>query len=91
MSILEILLLSFFIVFAITACLVKNLTVAVIILITYSVLMAILLIILQSPDAAIMEVIFGAGITGLLFFLALRKIHRLGDVEQMEEDEKEHA
>lgn len=91
MSILEILLLSFLIVFAITACLVKNLTVAVIILITYSVLMAILLIILQSPDAAIMEVIFGAGITGLLFFLALRKIHRLGDVEQMEEDEKEDA
>ncbi len=77
MSLLEGILLSFLIVCAISVCLAKNLLVAVIIQMAYSMVMSILWIILQSPDLAITEAAVGAGITSLLFLMTLRKIHAM--------------
>ena len=85
MSLVEFILLSFLIICAVSVCLSKNLLVAVIIQMAYSLVMTILWIILQSPDLAITEAAVGAGITGLLFLTTLKKIHRIGERE--EEDE----
>ncbi len=48
----------------------------------YSLLMSILWILLQSPDLAITEAAGGAGVTSVLFFITLKKIHAIrGDEE----------
>ena len=43
----------------------------------FSLLMAVLWALLQSPDLAITEAAVGAGVTTILFFLTLKKIHGL--------------
>ena len=50
---------------------------AVIIYMAYSVIMSVIWIMLESPDLAITEAAVGAGITSLLFFLTLKKIHAI--------------
>ena len=58
---------------------------AVIIFTAYSVIMSILWLLLESPDLAITEAAVGAGITGILFYLTLHRLHRLQrDHEQIE-------
>ena len=42
-----------------------------------SLMMAVLWSLLQSPDLAITEAAVGAGVTSILFFLTLKKIHAL--------------
>jgi uncharacterized MnhB-related membrane protein len=54
--------------------LVKNLLSAVIVFMVYSLLMAILWEQLNAPDLAITEAALGAGITTVLFVLAIRKV-----------------
>ncbi len=54
-----------------------NLLVSVIIYMSFSLLMSIVWIIMESPDLAITEAAVGAGITGLLMILALKKIHAI--------------
>ncbi len=61
-------------VFALTA---KRLLVAVVIYMAYSLIMTIIWALLQSPDLAITEAAVGAGVTGILFALTLKKIHAL--------------
>ena len=51
-----------------------TLLVMVIVYMSFSLLMAILWSLLQSPDLAITEAAVGAGITSILFFLTLRRI-----------------
>ena len=51
---------------------------------SYSSIMAILWMLLESPDLAVTEAAVGAGITSLLFFLALRKINGLKGVDRDE-------
>lgn len=53
----------------------KNLLNSVIIFMSYSTVMAILWILLESPDLAITEAAVGAGITSVLFFVTLKKIN----------------
>ena len=86
MTVLEAMLCGFLIICAISVCLAKNLLVAVIIQMAYSMVMSIIWIILQSPDLAITEAAVGAGITGLLFLITLRKIGIMGK-EDHEKDE----
>ena len=83
MEIIEWLLLGFLIVCAIAASMTKNLLNSVIIFMSYSLVMAVIWVLLRSPDLAITEAAVGAGVTSVLFFLALRK------VGQMEHDNKE--
>lgn len=77
MTILEYLLLAGVLVCAIAAPLCRRLLTMVIVYMGFSVLMAILWSLLQSPDLAITEAAVGAGVTSILFFLTLKKIHAL--------------
>ena len=51
---------------------------------SYSLIMSIIWILLESPDLAITEAAVGAGVTSLLFFMTLKKIHG------MKEEDKEN-
>lgn len=64
---------------AIAASLAKNLLNTVLIFMSYSSIMAIVWVILESPDLAITEAAVGAGITTVLFVLTLKKIHAIMD------------
>ena len=44
--------------------------------------MSIIWILLESPDLAITEAAVGAGITSILFFVTLKKIHAMVDMEE---------
>ena len=55
----------------------KNLLVSVLIFMSYSLVMSIIWVLLESPDLAITEAAVGAGVTSLLFFVTLKKIHAM--------------
>ena len=80
----EILLLLFLAFCALASILTKHLVACVIIFMSYSSVMAILWLLLESPDLAITEAAVGAGVTSLLFFLALRKVDALKGVDEDE-------
>ena len=84
-NLFTVMVLGFLLVCAIATCLSKNLLVTVIIFMAYSLLMSIMWILLQSPDLAITEAAVGAGVTSLLFFVTLKKIHAMK--EEGEDDE----
>lgn len=88
MSFLNILLLVFIIVCAISVALSKNLLVAIVIFMSQSLAMSVIWIMLQSPDLAITEAAVGVGIDSLLYFVTLKKIHAI-DVEKEKEKEGE--
>ena len=69
---------------AIATCLTRKLLVSVVIYMAYSVLMSIMWMLLQSPDLAITEAAVGAGVTSILFFIVLKKIHA---IKPQKEDE----
>lgn len=77
MTIVTQMMLLFLIVCAIAVCLTRNLLTSVIIYMGYSMIMSIIWITLESPDLAITEAAVGAGVTSLLFFLTLKKIHAI--------------
>lgn len=67
----------------------KNLLTSIIIYMSYSLIMSIIWILLESPDLAITEASVGAGVTSVLFFVTLKKIHAVKgemDDEQAEEE-----
>ncbi|MBQ2705207.1 MAG: DUF4040 domain-containing protein [Agathobacter sp.] len=63
----------------------KKLLNSILIFMSYSLMMSIIWILLESPDLAITEAAVGAGITSLLFFVTLKKIHAME--EDIREDE----
>ncbi len=77
MKTFTIILLLFLILCAATVSLCKNVMTSVIIFMSYSLIMSLIWIVLESPDLAITEAAVGAGVTSLLFFVALKKIHAL--------------
>ena len=77
MELLGILLLIFIISCALAVSLTKNLLTALVIFMGQSVAMCIIWILLESPDLAITEASVGAGITSLLLFVTLKKIHAI--------------
>ena len=77
MTVVEGLLLVFLIVCAISVFFIKKLLNAVIVFMSYSAIMAVLWLSLESPDLAITEAAVGCGVTTLLFFLTLKKINAL--------------
>jgi len=86
MEIFEIILLCFLICCAIAVSFSKNLLNSILIFMSYSLVMAIIWILLESPDLAITEAAVGAGVTSLLFFVTLKKIHAMR--EEGKEDEQ---
>ena len=77
MSLIIQLMLLFLIVCAIAVSVTHDLLTSVIIYMAYSMIMSVIWITLESPDLAITEAAVGAGVTSLLFFPALKKIHAI--------------
>lgn len=74
MKIFSIIMLLFLVGCSIAVSITRNLLAAIIIFMSYSLVMAILWEILNAPDLAITEAAVGAGITTLLFVLTLKRI-----------------
>lgn len=88
MELLGIILLVFIITCAISVSLTKNLLTALVIFMGQSLAMCIIWVLLESPDLAITEASVGAGITSLLLFVTLKKIHAI-DVQKTDAAKKE--
>lgn len=89
--ILRIILLASLIVCAIATALSKRVMTAVIVFTSYSIVMAIVWLLLRSPDLAITEAAVGAGVNGVLFFLTLRKLHLIDKDFKQDETAKKNA
>ena len=85
MLIFEYILLVFLVVCAISVSFSRNLLNSILIFMSYGLVMSIIWILLESPDLAITEAAVGAGVTSLLFFVTLKKIHSMK--EEGEDDE----
>lgn len=89
MEVFELFLLGLLIICGICACLSKNLLVSLIIFMAYSVIMSIVWALLEAPDLAITEAAVGAGISGVLMFISLKKIRDIREKEEHEEIQSE--
>ncbi len=76
METFKIILLVILIACAISVSLTKRLLTAVIIFMTYSLIMAVVWILLESPDLGITEAAVGAGVSGILLLVTLKKINK---------------
>ncbi|MCD8347389.1 MAG: DUF4040 domain-containing protein [Lachnospiraceae bacterium] len=85
MQIFTCILLGFLLVCAISVSLSKNLLNSVLIYMSYSLVMSIIWIVLESPDLAITEATVGAGVTSILFFVTLKKIRAIMDEDKGED------
>ena len=84
-KIFETILLLGLVVCAIAVSFSKKLLNAILVFMSYSLMMSIIWILLESPDLAITEAAVGAGVTSILFFVTLKKIHAMK--EEGERDE----
>ncbi len=89
MNLIELALLGLLIICGIATCVSRNLMVSLIIFMAYSVVMSIVWALLEAPDLAVTEAAVGAGISGILLFITLKKIHDMKKEAGNEEDGKE--
>lgn len=87
MQVFTCILLGFLVVCAVSVSFSKNLLNSILIFMSYSLVMSVIWILLESPDLAITEAAVGAGITSVLFFITLKKIHAIIKTGEEEEDE----
>ena len=85
MNIFTYILLAFLVICAIAVSFSKKLLNSILIFMSYSLVMAIIWILLESPDLAITEAAVGAGITSILFFVTLKKIHAVDEEAEIDE------
>ena len=83
MTLFQLILLLFLVVCAVSVSFSRNLLHSVMINMTLSQILSIVWLCLESPDLAITEAAVGAGVTSILFFATLKKIHAI-------EIQKEH-
>ena len=86
MQLFTYILLGFLIVCAISVSFSRNLLNSILIFMSYSLVMSVIWILLESPDLAITEAAVGAGVTSILFFITLKKIHAIMETEEEEEE-----
>ncbi len=94
MDTLRIILLSFLIICAVAVSFSKRLLVSVAIYMAFSLVMAVIWLLLESPDLAITEAAVGAGVTSILLFVTLKKIRSIRTETrhgELEEPEKYHS
>lgn len=91
MQIFQCVLFVFLIICAVSVSFSKNLLNSIIIYMSYSLIMSIIWILLESPDLAITEAAVGAGITSVLFFVTLKKIHAMVDLNKENQENKEKS
>ena len=82
-------LLGFLLVCAISVSMSKKLLNSILIIMSYSLIMSIIWILLESPDLAITEAAVGAGVTSVLFFVTLKKIQAMIKSENEEGEDKD--
>ncbi|MDO4345468.1 MAG: DUF4040 domain-containing protein [Eubacteriales bacterium] len=85
MQIFQYILFGFLIVCAVSVSFSKSLLNSILIYMSYSLIMSIIWILLESPDLAITEAAVGAGVTSVLFFATLKKIHAMGEEDENDE------
>ena len=90
METFKVLLLIFLIACAISVSFSKNLLNSVLLFMAYSLVMSVFWLLLESPDLAITEAAVGAGITSVLFFVTLKKIHALSK-EQVRKNKNKNS
>ncbi len=82
-EILTIILLILLIICAVAVNIIPNLLQSVVIFMAYSSIMSVVWILMESPDLGITEAAVGAGVSGIMFLMTLKKVR--------EEDEKDPA
>lgn len=85
MTTMRIVLLLFLIICALAVSFSKKLIVSVSIYMAFSLIMSVIWLILRSPDLAITEAAVGAGVTGILFFIMLKKIRSIHTEDMSDE------
>lgn len=88
MTLFQCILMGFLIVCAIMVSFSRNLLNSVLIFMSYSLVMSVIWVCLQSPDLAITEAAVGAGVTSILFFSTLKKIHAINIEKDKKKEEK---
>ena len=78
MTVTVYLLLGFLVLCALAVACTKDVLAAVLIQLGFSTVMAVIWLILESPDLAVTEAAVGTGVTGVLFFSAFRRIGIIG-------------
>lgn len=91
MTVFQIILLAFLVICAIAVSFSRNLLNSILIFMSFSLIMSILWVCLESPDLGITEAAVGAGVTSILFFATLKKIHAIAAEKKREEAEDEQA
>lgn len=86
MTIFMCILLGFLVICAIAASLSKSLLNTILIFMSYSLVMSVIWILLESPDLAITEAAVGAGVTTVLFLVTLKKIHAILKKDDRQEE-----
>ena len=76
-NVLMIMLCLFLIICAVVVSFTKSTLSAIVIFSAYSLVMAIIWILMESPDLGITEAAVGAGVTGILFYATLKKINQI--------------
>ena len=89
MEALNIILLLFMIVCAVAVAATRNLLAAVITFMAQGLAMSVVWILLRAPDLAITEAAVGAGITTLLMFISLKKLHAVRVQGRKGEDDEQ--
>ena len=87
-EVFKIILLALLIVCAVSVCFSKYLLVSIVIFMSYSLIMSIIWMLLESPDLAITEAAVGAGVTSIIFFLTLKKIKKIDGGEHDEKSQE---
>ncbi|MCR5502141.1 MAG: DUF4040 domain-containing protein [Lachnospiraceae bacterium] len=77
MWIFMVILLLILLVCAIAVTFSRNLLNSILIFMSFSLVMSVIWMLLESPDLAITEAAVGAGVTSVLFFITLKKIHAI--------------
>ena len=97
MRLFEIILLISLVVCSVSVGFARYLLTSIVIFMSYSLIMCVIWILLQSPDLAITEAAVGAGVTSILFFITLKKIRAIkardavdgGTIRKEGQDEQE--
>ncbi len=82
MQIFQYVLLLFLLVCAVSVSFSRKLLNSILIFMSYSLIMSIIWILLESPDLAITEAAVGAGVTSVLFFATLKKIRAMREEDE---------
>ena len=90
MTAFQIILMGLLIICAVSVSFSNNLLNSILIYMSFSLVMSMLWICLESPDLAITEAAVGAGSTSVLFFVTPKKIHAIDASEPEAKEETEN-